>query len=99
MPTLSRKLKVGEINAQCEHIEAALRPIGVRVDCMCFIEEAIDSLAHGMIKRARALGIDAYLASIEPVDADQWLGDPFDIKLSYHLPDDTQAVLFRTMVL
>lgn len=99
MTTLSRKLKVAEVYAEWHRIEDALRPIGVPVDWICFLEEAIDSLAYGMVERARALGIEAYLAAMQPVDPEEWLGEPVDIKLSYHLPDETQAVLFRTMVL
>jgi hypothetical protein len=99
MPTLSSKLKVAEVYAEWERIEEALRPIGVPVDWICFLEQAIDSLAYGAVERARALGIEAYLHTLDPVYPEEWLGKPVDIKLSYHLPDETQAVLFRTMVL
>lgn len=99
MPTLSSKLKVAEVYAELERIEDALRPIGVPVDWICFLEQAIDSLAYRVVGRAHMLGIAAYLHTLQPVDPEVWLDNPVDIKLSYRVPDETQAVLFRTMVL
>lgn len=99
MPTLSRKLKVAEVYAEWHRIEDALRPIGVPVDQICFLEEAIDSLAYGMVERARTLGIEAHLAAMQPVEIADWICEPFEVDVSFLCPDETHAVLFRTMVL
>ena len=99
MPTLSRKLKIAEVYAEWDRIEDALRPIGVPVDCICFLEEAIDSLAYRMVERARALGIEASLGYVQEIDPARWLGSPVDVEACYDIPDETHAVLFRTMVL
>lgn len=99
MPTLSSKLKVAEVYAEWHRFDVTLRPIGVPVDWICFLDEAIESLAYQKVERARALGMEAYLHALKPVDPKQWLSEPVDIDVSYHLPDETQAVLFRTMVL
>ncbi|MDX3806346.1 hypothetical protein ACXIUS_29120 [Bosea thiooxidans] len=99
MPTLYRTFKVKEVYAEWERIEEALRPIGVPVDFICFLEEAIDSLAYGKVERAHALGIKARLGYVQEIDPARWLGSPVDVEACYDLPDETQAVLFRTMVL
>jgi len=99
MPTLYRTFKVKEVYAEWERIEEALRPIGVPVDQICFLEEAIDSLAYGMVERARTLGIEAHLAAMQPVEIADWICEPFEVDVSFLCPDETQAVLFRTMVL
>lgn len=99
MPRLYRTFKVKEVYAEWERIEEALRPIGVPVDFICFLEEAIDSLAYGMVERAHALGIEASLGYVQEIDPARWLGSPVDVEACYDIPDETHAVLFRTMVL
>ena len=51
------------------------------------------------IERARTLGIEAHLASMQPVEIADWICEPFEVDVSFFCPDETHAVLFRTMVL
>lgn len=99
MPTLSRKLKVGEVNAEWDRIGEALRPIGVPVNYMCLLDIAIESLVYGMLDRAHKLGIQADLLAMQHVEMVDWISQPFEVDVSFFCPDETHAVLFRTMVL
>ena len=99
MPTLSSKLKVAEVYAEWHRFDVTLRPIGVPVDWICFLDEAIESLAYQKVERARTLGIEAHLAAMQPVEIADWICEPFEVDVSFLCPDETHAVLFRTMVL
>ena len=99
MPTLSRKLKVKEIYAEWDRIEAGLRVIDVPVDRICLLDITVQSLAYGLVNRAGALGIQADVLSMQQIETEDWICDPIETEVFFGFPNEDHLIWFRTFVL